>query len=50
MDITSAEVLSNIAAIVYSPTKVDVARELRGNEAQSFVDLIDRVSDPREPL
>ena len=45
MDITSTEALSNIVAIVYSPTKVDVARKLRGDKAQSFVDLIDRVSD-----
>ena len=48
MDITSAEVLSSIATIVYSPTKVDMARELQGEEAQSFVDLIDRVSDAGE--
>jgi len=42
-DTTSAEVLSNIVAIMHSPTKVLMARGLRGEKAQSFIDLINRV-------
>ena len=46
MDITSdPEVLSNVVTIVYSPTKVNTARSLQGEKAQSFIDLIDRVGD-----
>ena len=45
-DITSAEGLSNIAALVHSPSKVTAARGLRGGQAQDMIDLIDRVSDP----
>ena len=45
VDTTSAEIFSNIATIVHSPTKISVARGLQGDQAQHFVDLIDRVSD-----
>jgi len=43
MDITSAEILSNVVTIVYSPTKVNMARNLRDEKAQSLIDLIDPV-------
>lgn len=45
VDTTSAEVLSNVVTIVYSPAKVNVARSLWGEKAQCFIDLIDRVGD-----
>jgi hypothetical protein len=51
MDITSAEGLSNISTLVHSPSKIAVARSLRGDNAQRVIDLIDRVSDSgRRPL
>jgi len=43
-DVTPADNLPNIVTIVYSPTKINVARSLRGDQAQSFIDLLDRVS------
>ena len=48
MDITSAEGLSNVSAIVHSPSKIIVARNLQGDRAQRFIDIIDHVSDPGE--
>lgn len=44
-DITSVEGLSNITTLLQSPSKIHVARNLLGDQAQSFIDLIDRVSD-----
>ena len=45
IDITPAEGLSNIAILVHSPSKITIARSLRGDQAQTLVDLIDRVSN-----
>lgn len=45
MDIASAEGLSNITTLLHSPQKILDARNLRGDQAQRFIDLIDRVSD-----
>ena len=51
MDITSAEGLSNFSTLVHSPSEIVVARSLRGDKAQSFIDIIDHVSDPgKHPL
>ena len=47
MDIASAEGLSNISTLVHSPSKITVARSLRGDDAQRLINLIDRVSDSR---
>ena len=43
VDIMSAEGLSNIAALVHSPSKITVARNLRNGQAQNLIDLIDQV-------
>ena len=43
MDITSAESLSSISTLVHSPSKITVARSLRGGNAERMIDLIDRV-------
>ena len=45
MDIASTEGLSNISTLVHSPSKITAARSLRGDKDQTFIDLIDRVSD-----
>lgn len=45
VDVTSAEGLSKIVALVHSPSQITMARSLRDDQAQAFVDLIDRVSD-----
>jgi hypothetical protein len=45
VDITSTEGLSNVSTLVHSPSKIAVARSFRGDKAQSFINLIDRVSD-----
>jgi hypothetical protein len=45
MDVTSAEGLSNISTLVHSPSKITAARSLQGDKAQTFIDLMDRVSD-----
>jgi hypothetical protein len=47
MDIASAEGLSNISTLVHSPSKITMARSLRGDDAQRLIDLIDQVSDSR---
>ena len=44
-DIASAEGLSNIETLVNSPSEIGVARNLWGDKAQKFIDLIDQVSD-----
>ena len=44
VDITSAEGLSKIVALVHSPSQITMARSLRDDQTQAFVDLIDRVS------
>ena len=49
MDITSVEGLSDITMLVQSPSKIHVARNLVGDQAQSFIDLIDQVSDLGKP-
>jgi hypothetical protein len=48
MDITSAEGLSNVSTLAHSPSNIIVARNLQGDRAQSFVDIIDQVSGPGE--
>jgi hypothetical protein len=45
MDITSTEGLSNVSTLVHSPSKIAVARSFRGDKAESFINLIDQVSD-----
>ena len=45
MDITSTEGLSNVSTLIHSPSKIAVARSFRGDKAQSFINMIDRVSD-----
>jgi hypothetical protein len=47
MDISSAEGLSNISTLVRSPSKTTMARNLRGDDAQRLINLIDQVSDSR---
>ena len=49
-DVTSVEGLSNIAALVRSQSKIKAARSLCGDQAQGFIDQIDRVSDPIKHL
>ena len=46
MDVPSSESLSSIAILVHSPSRITEARSLQGDEAQSFINLIDRVSGP----
>ena len=45
MDVTSLEGLSNIATLVQSRSEINAARSLRRDEAQRFIDRIDRVSE-----
>ena len=47
LDTSSAEGLSNISTLVRSPSKIAMARSLRGDDAQRLINLIDRVSDSR---
>lgn len=48
-DITSAEGLSNFSTLIHSPSKITAARSLQGDQAQVFIDLIDRVSGRGKP-
>ena len=45
VDITPTEGLSIVTDLVNSPSKISEARSLQGDQAQSLIDLIDRVSD-----
>ena len=49
-DATSAEGLSNFTTIVHSQLKISEAKGLCGDQAQSFIDLTDQVSDPGKRL
>ena len=44
MDTASTECLSEVQALLICPFKIEAARSLRGNEAQKFIDFLDRVS------
>ena len=45
MDVTSPKGLSNIATLLQSRSEINVARSLRGDKAQRFIDRIDQVSE-----
>ena len=42
-DMSAAEFISNIWSFMHSSSRIAAARNLRGEEAQSLVDLIDQV-------
>jgi len=44
MEVTSSECLTEVRSLLSCRSNIDVARSLRGNEAQMFVDFLDRVS------
>ena len=44
-DMSVAELISNIRTFIHSPPLIAVARNLRGEEAQGFIELIDQVGD-----
>ena len=46
MEATSTECLLEVRSLLTCPPKVAAARSLEGNEAQEFVDFLDRVSEP----
>ena len=46
-DVSAAESVSKIWSFMHSPSKIAAARNLRGEEAQALIDLIDQVSDVR---
>ena len=46
-DVSAAESVSKIWSFMHSPSQVAAARNLRGEEAQALIDLIDQVSDMR---
>ena len=43
-DISMAESISGIRSFMHSSSRIAAARNLRGEEAQRLIDLIDRVS------
>jgi hypothetical protein len=43
-EITSNECLSEVLSLLSCPSRIAVARSLRENEAQTFIDFLDRVS------
>ncbi|KAF9648137.1 kinase-like protein [Thelephora ganbajun] len=43
VDITSNECLSKVRTLLSCPSKIAVARSFQGNEAQIFIDFLDRV-------
>jgi len=49
MEVTSNECLSEIRSLLSCPSKITVARSFQGNEAQTFIDFLDRVSKPCVP-
>ena len=46
-DMPAAESVLNIRSLIHSPSRITIARSLRDEEAQGFIDFIDRVSDTR---
>jgi hypothetical protein len=48
-EITSSECLPKIWSLFSCPSKIAVARSFQGNEAQTFIDFMDRVSKSRAP-
>ena len=44
LEITSNECLSEVRSLLNCPSKIAVARNFRGSEAQAFVDFLDKVS------
>ena len=47
MEATSTECLSEVRSLLRCPFKIAAARSLQGNEAQMFIDFLDRVSGLR---
>ena len=43
MEITSSECLSEVQFLLNCPSKITFARSFCGNEAQTFIDFLDRV-------
>ena len=44
MDITSEECLTKVRSLLSCRSNMNVARSLQGEEAQAFIDFLDRVS------
>jgi len=44
MEVTSDEYLSEVRSLLNCPSKITRVRNLRGDEAQMFIDSLDRVS------
>ena len=44
MEITSNECLSKVQSLLSCPSKIAAARSFQGDEAQTFIDFLDRVS------
>ena len=49
MEITSNECLTKVRSLLNCPSKIAIARSFRRNEAQTFIDFLDRVSKWRAP-
>ena len=47
MEITSNECLTKVRSLLSCPFKISVARSFRENEAKTFIDFLDRVSEWR---
>jgi len=48
-EITSSERLLAVRSLLSCPSKIAVARSFKGNEAQTFIDFLDRVSEVCAP-
>ena len=44
MDVASGECISAVQSLLSCPSKISLARNFRGNEAQTFIDFLDQVS------
>ena len=49
LEITSDECLYEVRTLLNCPSRVAAARGLQGDEAQIFVDFLDKVSDQSTP-
>jgi len=45
LEIASDECLSKVSSLLSCPTKITAARSFRGQEAQTLIDFLDRVSE-----
>ena len=45
VEIPSKECLSKVRSLLTCPAKITAARSFRGNQAQTIIDFLDRVSD-----